>query len=79
MCKGNLLFLTEFLVVLICVLTFVRLTRPGFASNTRPMSAVSQVEVEGAAQAINMVISQVRCQEYGTVDTTDGRLHCSVD
>lgn len=45
----------------------LRLTRPGFSTISRPVTAPTQIESEGAAHAINMVISQVSYTVYSNL------------
>ncbi|KAK8386171.1 hypothetical protein O3P69_010709 [Scylla paramamosain] len=54
--------------------TASRLTRPGFSSGWSATSAPSPLESEGAAQAINMVISQVATTDANTVITALSQL-----
>ncbi|KAG0714752.1 Cytoskeleton-associated protein 5 [Chionoecetes opilio] len=54
--------------------TTSRLTRPGFTSAWSATSAPSPRESEGAAQAINMVISQVATTDANTVITALAQL-----
>lgn len=54
--------------------TASRLTRPGFTSGWSATSAPSPLESEGAAQAINMVISQVATTDANTVITALSQL-----
>ncbi|XP_045137050.1 cytoskeleton-associated protein 5-like isoform X4 [Portunus trituberculatus] len=54
--------------------TASRLTRPGFTSGWSATSVPSPLESEGAAQAINMVISQVATTDANTVITALSQL-----
>lgn len=58
----------------VCPTPASRITRPGFSSVPRPVTSASPVEAEGAAQAINMVISQVATPDANTVITALSQL-----
>nr|XP_045625393.1 cytoskeleton-associated protein 5-like isoform X4 [Procambarus clarkii] len=58
----------------VCPTPSSRLTRPGFSSVSRPITSASTLEAEGAAQAINMVISQVATPDANTVITALSQL-----
>ncbi|KAK8725453.1 hypothetical protein OTU49_010866 [Cherax quadricarinatus] len=58
----------------ICPTPASRLTRPGFSSVSRPITSAQTLETEGAAQAINMVISQVATPDANTVITALSQL-----
>ncbi|KAK4303692.1 hypothetical protein Pmani_024319 [Petrolisthes manimaculis] len=58
----------------VCPTPASRLTRPGFSTVSRPGTAPTQGESEGAAQAINMVISQVATPDANTVITALSQL-----
>ncbi|KAG7153303.1 Cytoskeleton-associated protein 5-like [Homarus americanus] len=58
----------------VCPTPASKLTRPGFSSVPRPLSSASPIESEGAAHAINMVISQVGTPDANTVITALSQL-----
>ncbi|XP_063608455.1 cytoskeleton-associated protein 5-like isoform X2 [Penaeus indicus] len=58
----------------VCPTPASRLTRPGFTATSRPVSSGAQIDTEGAAQAINLVISQVATPDANTVITALSQL-----